>query len=968
MYSNYIKTGIMLFCAMFMLQTNAQDQAVSVNKRMQFTNDVSPAQAQSEFLRKFKLDENNTFQSIIVNQDRTGMKHEKMQQYYNGIKVEFGTLIIHSKDNRAKSINGEVYNGIGINLSPSLSAQEAFAKATAHIGAQEYLWSNPAEAAAMNYTKPTGELVLLPEMTSYSGLLNLAYKFDIYATQPVSRGEVYVDAVSGEILFYNKIIKHHNNEGREMLNNPANLVTVTKEETAMFVLGSANTRYSGLRDIETRLETSGVYTLNDDSRNVFTRNAQNIPFGGGYINNFAEFTDADNVWSLPGLDNAALDAHWGAMETYDYWLNVHGRNGIDGNGFSMRSYIHVANPQGGGSWSNAAWNGSVMSYGDGNGGSVQPLTCIDIVAHEIGHGVTQFANNLVYARESGALNEGYSDLWGAAIEFRAKGNGDDLNPNIETWRIGEEIVANGIGIRSMITPNQFGDPDTYLGANWKPTTQAGCPTPSNANDQCGVHSNSGVLNHWFYLLVQGGSGTNDVFDVFNVTGIGMQKAEEIAYLVLRDYLTPNSTFLDTRNAGVEVAINLYGSNSPEAIATQDAFYAVNVGPQYVALATDARLVSVTDQEINCGLNTFSPSVRVENSGTTTAITTVDVSYTIDGGAATTFTYNGNIAVGATQDIPVPAITMTRGLHAVSFTITTPGDGSATNNTNGFAIRVNEIGTPQVVNDFESVDDELNTYAEGIPQLWSRGTYSQAGSVFQSTVLEGDVYATNLNGNHFQSTRSYLLSECYDLSQITNPQIVFDLAYDLEENFDILFVEYSTNGGSSWNLLGSASDPNWYNSDRTTASSGNTDCFNCPGAQWTGTNTTMQEYSYNLSALSSETSVVFRFAMVADTNTNQAGPIIDNLVVNSSLSVDDVANNNSFSVYPNPSKGSFNIQAKKNLGDVSVNIFDINGRSIYTKDVTLTGTVNFNLDNLQSGLYILRVEGENFIESRKIIIE
>lgn len=966
MYSNYIKTGIMLFCAMFMLQINAQDQAVSVNKSMQFTNDVSPAQAQSEFLRKFNLDENNTFQPIIVNQDRVGMKHEKMQQYYNGIKVEFGTLIIHSKNNSVKSINGEVYNGIGINLSPSLSAQEAFNKAITHIGAQEYLWSNPAEAAAMDYTKPTGELVLLPEMTSYSGLLNLAYKFDIYATQPVSRGEVYVDAVSGEILFYNKIIKHHNNEGREMLNNPANLVTVTKEETAMFVLGSANTRYSGLRDIETRLETSGVYTLNDDSRNVFTRNAQNIPFGGGYINNFAEFTDTDNIWSLPGLDNAALDAHWGAMQTYDYWLNVHGRNGIDGNGFSMRSYVHVANPQGGGTWQNAAWNGSVMSYGDG-GGSIQPLTCIDIVAHEIGHGVTQFANNLVYARESGALNEGYSDLWGAAIEFRAKGNGDDLNPNVETWQIGEDITP-GIGIRSMSNPNIFGDPDTYLGTNWRPTTVAGCPTPSNANDQCGVHSNSGVLNHWFYLLVQGGSGTNDVLDAFNITGIGMQKAEEIAYLILRDYLTPNSTFLDTRNAGVEVAINLYGSNSPEAIATQDAFYAVNVGLPYVALATDARLVSVTDQEINCGLNTFSPTVTIENSGVTNAITSVEISYTIDSGTATTSMHNVNVPIGGTVDINVPAITMTRGSHTINISATVPNDQDATNNTESFTILVNEIGAPQVVNNFETAADELNTYAEGVPQLWQRGAYLQTGSVFQSTVLDGDVYATNLFGNHFPNTRSYLLTDCYDLSQITNPQIVFDLAFSLEQNFDILFVEYSTNEGNSWNVLGSASDPNWYNSDRTAASSGNADCFNCPGAQWTGTNTTMQEYSYNLSALSSETSVVFRFVMVADANTNQAGPIIDNLVVNSNLSVDDVASNNGLSVYPNPSKGSFNIQAKRNLGDVSVNIFDINGRSIYTKDVTLTGTVNFNLDNLQSGLYILRVEGENFIESRKIIIE
>lgn len=964
MYSNYIKAGILTLCALCAMQLKAQ-QAVSVNKTLKFTTQVSSEEAQKTFLQKFNVDNNHTFQTITVNQDRTGMQHERMQQYYNGIKIEFGTLIIHSKNNAVKSINGEVYNGLGVNVTPSISPQEAFEKAKAFVGAQEYLWSNPAEAAAINYSKPEGELVLLPEMNEYSGLLNLAYKFDMYATQPVSRGEVYVDAQNGNILFNNKIIKHAYNEGREYFNNPNNLKAKTAAN--VFVTGSAQTSYSGLRDIETRLETSGMYTLNDDSRSVYTRDAQNVPFGGGYVNNFAEFEDADNVWALPGLDNAALDAHWGAIQSHDYWLNVHGRNGIDGNGFAMRSYIHVANPQNGSSWVNAAWNGSVMSYGDGGGG-FDPLTSIDICAHEIGHGVTQFANNLVYARESGALNEGYSDLWGAAIEFYAKGNGDDLNPNAQIWQIGEDIAANGVGIRSMSNPNQFGDPDTYEGANWRPTSVAGCPTPNNSNDQCGVHSNSGVLNYWFYLLVQGGSGTNDVFNPFNITGIGMQKAEEIAYLVLRDYLTPNSTFLDTRNAAVEVALSLYGSNSPEAIATQDAFFAVNVGNQYVAQGTDARLVSVSDTEIQCGLNTYTPRVRVENSGVTTDITTLDINYTIDGGAVNTYTYNGNIPVGSAVDIDLPAITLTKGLHAMSFSVDLLNDGDATNNQEGFAIRVNEIGAVDDVYDLENADDDLLTYADGIPQLWSRGVYNQSGSVFATTVLDGNVYATNLNGDYFQNTRSYLLTDCYDLNGITNPTLKFDMAFDIEQNWDYLYVEYSTNGGVDWNVLGDATDPDWYNSDRTFASSGNTDCFNCIGSQWTGTETTLQEYKYNLAAFNNESSIVFRFVLVTDQNTNNEGVIVDNLVVADILSVNDVAANNAFSVYPNPSNGSFNIKAARNLGDVSVSIFDINGRKLFSKEINLTGTANINVDNLQSGLYILKIAGENFIESTKIVIE
>ncbi|WP_420571441.1 M4 family metallopeptidase [Kordia sp.] len=967
MQQNYIRTGILIFCSLFVLQISAQE-AISVNKRVKFTKEISPEKAKGEFLQKFNLDDNNTFQTTIVNQDRSGMKHERMQQYYNGIKVEFGTLVIHSKNNAVKSINGEVYNGLGVNLSPALSPQQAFDKALAFVNAEQYLWSNPQEAAAMNYTKPAGELVLLPEMNTYSGLLNLAYKFDIYATQPVSRGEVYVDAQNGLILFNNKIIKHHNNEGREILNNPANLVKVNRT-LAPFVAGTAQTRYSGQRDIETRLEDNGEYTLNDDSRNVFTRNAQNVAFGGGYINNFAEFTDDDNAWSFSGLslDNAALDAHWGAIQTYDYWLNVHGRDGIDGNGYAMRSYIHVANPNGGGSWTNAAWNGSVMSYGDGSG-NFEPLTSIDICAHEIGHGVTNFANNLVYARESGALNEGYSDLWGAAIEFYAKGNGDDLNPNMETWQIGEDIVSNGLGIRNMSNPNQFGDPDTYEGTNWRPTSVAGCPTPNNSNDQCGVHSNSGVLNHWFYLLVQGGAGFNDVTNQFDVTGIGMQKAEEIAYLVLRDYLTPNSTFLDTRNAAIDVAINLHGTNSPEAIATQDAFYAVNVGGPYIPLTTDARLVSVSNQEIHCGLNTFVPVVRVENSGVTTTITNVEISYSVVGGISDTFTFNGNIPVGAIQDITLPALTLEKGLQSLNFGISVANDQDGTNNQELLLLRVNEIGVAEDVYDFETVDDELNTYFDGASQIWTRGTYTQLGSVFQNTTLEGEVYATSLSGNYANNTRSYLLSDCYDLTGVTNPTIKFDMAFDLEENWDFVYMEYTTDGGNTWNVLGSASDPDWYNSDRTAATSGNADCLLCIGSQWTGTDTVMEEYSYDLSDLSGESSIIFRFVLVTDGAVNNEGVIVDNLVVTSVLSVGEVANNNAFSVYPNPSNGSFNIKASKNLGDVTVNIFDINGRNLYSKAVNLTGTVNFDLDNLQSGLYLLRVEGTEFVKSTKLIIE
>ena len=208
-------------------------------------------------------------------------------------------------------------------------------------------------------------------------------------------------------------------------------------------------------------------------------------------------------------DNAALDAHWGAEMTYDYWWNIHGRNSYNNGGASIRSYVHVDV-----NYNNAFWNGSVMSYGDGSCVSegcngFDALTSIDVAAHEIGHAVTTFTSNLAYRRESGAMNEGFSDIWGAAVEYFAKGTGPDNNPNDEVWLIGDEIDrrSGSAALRSMSDPTSQGQPDTYGGSFW---INPNCGFPSSGNDYCGVHTNSGVLNYWFYLLVEGGSGTNDI--------------------------------------------------------------------------------------------------------------------------------------------------------------------------------------------------------------------------------------------------------------------------------------------------------------------------------------------------------------------------------------------------------------------------------------------------------------------------
>ncbi|MGL5889453.1 MAG: M4 family metallopeptidase, partial [Bacteroidia bacterium] len=279
---------------------------------------------------------------------------------------------------------------------------------------------------------------------------------------------------------------------------------------------------------------------------------------GGGIHTFApgptEVTDGDNFW-LPNaaLDEFATDAHWGTEVTYDFFNSRYGRVGQNNAAMPALSQVHD------GMYVNAFWNGTNMAYGDGDNVDYFPLTSLEIVGHEYMHGVTEFSAALVYANESGALNESFSDVFGAAIRFI-------YSPSVASWFIGDQIVrpnSNGTPFRNMANPNQFQCADTYGG------------TFFNNGDI--VHYDSGIQNYWFYLLCQGGTGTNDLGNNFNVTAIGMSDAIDIAYRNLTVYLTPNSTFLDARVGAEQAAEDLFGACTPQVIETSDAWYAVGVG-------------------------------------------------------------------------------------------------------------------------------------------------------------------------------------------------------------------------------------------------------------------------------------------------------------------------------------------------------------------------------------------------------
>ncbi|MEH6765256.1 MAG: M4 family metallopeptidase [Aequorivita antarctica] len=568
----------------------------------------SPESPEAVLKEVYNLPPAITFRLIKEELDNLGFLHQKYQEYHNGIKVEFGTVTFHSKEGNVISLSSEYYPVSDMSAAPSLSKEMAFQKAVSYVGAEHYLWENSSLAKVMdNYKKPEGELVVFPVFSNSINSQNIveeytfAYKYDIYATYPISRGNVYIDANTGETILYNAIIKHADNNGFE----GKALVTAETEEMfcerlesqklPMLATGTAATRYSGSQSITTR-NISGSYRLRDNTRgdgiNTFNSSRQPLYY-------YTDFTDADNNWTSgefnnANKDNAALDAHWGAEQTYDYWLNVQGRDSYDNAGASINSWVHFDDVAGGAGYNNAFWNGSVMTYGDGSCGASEgcsgfdALTSIDVAAHEIGHAVMTHTADMVYEKESGAMNEGFSDIWGASVEHYAKGNGSDTSPDAKIWLIGDEIDrrSGSAALRSMSNPQSLGQPDTY-GTNdpyWVNVT--GC-TPSNGNDHCGVHTNSGVLNYWFYLTVVGGNGTNSNGDAYNVSGIGMSKTQTIAYRAEKNYLSSNSTYANARTATIQASTDLYGSCSIETQAVTNAWRAVGVGAAFSGSCTPA---------------------------------------------------------------------------------------------------------------------------------------------------------------------------------------------------------------------------------------------------------------------------------------------------------------------------------------------------------------------------------------------
>ena len=882
------------FCAQNYIDKKIKDDQGNINMvTFNQNSNLSSSSANSILAEVLKLSPNVELR-LSQNLADGKFSDEKYKMFFNGIPVEFGGYNLHYKDGKLTSMNGEIFPTENAKTNPQISSADAFQKALTSVNAKKYMWEDAAYVADNKYKKPDGELVFLPvQTTGGTTKLYLAYKFDIYAAQPISRAIIYVDAIDGRILFSNAVLKHQSQDL---------IPTYTKKETPVsiksgyknplvFETGNADTRYSGSKPVETTL-SAGSYILQDATRGngVKTYNLKKSTT----ISSGVDFKDTDNNWTAAEFnnttfDNAALDAHWGVEKTYDYFKTTFNRNSYDNAGAVLKSYVHY-----GSSYENAGWSGTEMIYGDG-ASTFRPLTAFDVTAHELGHAVCEYTAGLAYQRESGAMNEGFSDIWGAVVEHT-------YAPEKQNFLIGEDITIATPGyLRSMSNPKVAlsKQPDTYHGTNWKAATvEEGCTTPiggSFGNDYCGVHTNSGVLNHWFYILVMGKTGTNDLGKSYNVTGIGWDKAEQIVYKLESTYLTANSTYKNARDFGIQVAKELFGDKTPEAIATQDAFYAVGIGSRYLAIP-----------------DTTPPTIPTNLVASNTK------------GTSTNLSWNASTD---NEDMDGYIIYKNGTEIARTATLTYKVTGLSKSTSYNFTVKAKDV--------YDNISSESNivtvTTTNQVEYCTSAGTSTADEKIKRVVFGTIDNTSTGTTGYEDFTNISTDVTESKSYTISITPvwtSTVYNEAYTV-------FID--------WNADGDFDDAN-----EKAFSQASTKTTPVTGTITVPTGITLD------SPLLMRVSMKFNSAPTA-CETFSYGQVEDyTLVGKKFLAVSDVAKGNTTLLYPNPVKDIINIQSK-DAGDFNYQVYNVAGQTVLKGK---SADKKINAQNLSAGNYIIELTDKN----------
>lgn len=367
------------------------------------------------------------------------------------------------------------------------------------------------------------------------------------------------------------------------------------------------------------------------------------------------------------------------------------------------------------------------------------------------------------------------------------------------------------------------------------------------------------------------------------------------------------------------------------------------------------ILNLSSTNLECTNSLVSPQINVKNSGAT-IINNVDFNYSYND-SNYQYTWIGTLNPNQNVTVSLPEISLPKNLYNFNVTAVIDNDEVVENNTSSKSFVLNNVGTLNDLNTFETPEDNLLSYDDsGLFSTWQRGT---ANSVINTGT--NNVYASNLTGNYDDNRKAFLVSECYNLTQIINPVMTFKMAHDLENNWDILYLQYTLDNGTNWFRLGEMA-PNWYNSDRTPETSGE-DCNNCVGGQWTGTNTTLTEYTYPLNSFLGFSSVIFRFVFHSDSGVNATGVVVDDFLISGTTLATTNFKLEKLAIYPNPSNGIFTISAG-NISIDSIDLYDMTGKKIDFK--TNNEKTVIDLNAVSDGVYFVKITSNNQSTTKKII--
>lgn len=478
-------------------------------------------------------DAETDFSERATQREPEGYVHIRMAQMHRGLRVIGGEMTVHfDPAGRAYQVDGRYRPLEELTIAPKLSAEDAADRAKATL-------KRAPEPPSVAHS----ELVVW----AMGDTPRLAYQIDLRA--PAGRWRTWIDALNGSVLLsYDNL--HH-------VSAPtSNGADATMTGSILSREGGGSVSVTGWR------ESNGTHYLYNKNRRWFVYNVAS----SGYGDNATYAFRNSAAWGTS--DRAEMSAARNFDLTQQYFSTRHGRSSFDNAGIYARANVHQ-----GINYVNAYWDGSDFHFGDGDGATSYALGVLDVAAHEFTHAVTEYTANLDYYGESGALNESFSDIFGACVEFFGQSDGRSLYPNVQAgaadWLMGEDCWISSKSLRDMRNPRNTStvgsdgvQPSRYHGTYWY----------YGSGDNGGVHYNSGVQNFFFYLLCEGGSGNNDGIS-YNVAGIGVANAERVAYRALTVYCGPYTDYVGARAAWISAAQDLNSSWVP---SVQAAWAAVGV--------------------------------------------------------------------------------------------------------------------------------------------------------------------------------------------------------------------------------------------------------------------------------------------------------------------------------------------------------------------------------------------------------